>query len=98
VDEQQRKDLLSRPIPQYMMRMARFAQPWQLRSPRLWARLHVLFGLIFAGLDVLAFLYHVHFYLVIAVVTWVALVNFAYGWLLAVIAAGDARSRRNASA
>jgi hypothetical protein len=95
VDEQQKKDVLSLPVPQ--VRMARVAQPWQLRRPRLWPRLHLVFGCIFAGLDVLAFMYHIHIYLVVAVVTWVAIVNFAYSWLMMVIAAGDAKSRRNKS-
>lgn len=42
-------------------------------------------------------MYHIHIYLVVAVVTWVAIVNFAYSWLMMVIAAGDAKSRRNKS-
>ena len=97
MDKQRKNDILSRPVPQYMVRMARFAQPWQLRRPRLWAGLHLVFGCLFAGLDVLAFMYHIHIYLVVAVVTWVAIVNFAYSWLMMVIAAGDAKSRRNES-
>jgi len=95
VDEQQKNDVLSRPIPQYMLRMARFAQPWQLRRPRLWAGLHIVLGCLFAGLGILAFIHHI--YVAAAMAAWLTIVDFAYGWLLMVIPAGDAKSRRNGS-
>ena len=89
--EQPKHDVLSRPLAQHMLGLARFAQPWQLRRPRLWAGLHIALGCLFAGLGVLAFIHRV--YVAAGMAAWLTIVDFAYGWLLMMLPAGDATPR-----